>query len=718
MPHTAAVAAAAAASTSSPGPSSPTHTPTTSPRSRAFPGSRIVSTGSTYRTHSHPTPPPSAKSPLPFVISREAGELSSFPRYEDMSTFAHHQSQAAAAHHHHDPTLSGSAPSSPARGQGFLQSLIGHVGSPSTGHGFGERSKTMESTATQATAGSSASNGVAAGLFGMLRGAGLSTGSPTHARFRRSSEPPEGPEPTERDPLLPATTATATSTSAPRPPGRPPGPARDPSTQLPIDLSAHRSPRRLSSWSLMALTVSMAGAQATWTVELGSGTPFLLSLGLSPALTSLVWLAGPLSGTLVAPLIGALSDAGPPTRFKRRKYIIFATGTIILSTLLLAFCQPLGALLASLFDAGDGDWDPNNGRSASAHAVALAVIAFYFLDFALNALQSACRALILDRAPGSQQSVANAWQGRMTNAGSVVGYAFGVAELGKWSGLKWLGGGQFRKLCIVSLVILSVCVGTTCVTQEEGRPRGRSSSFKAAGFLDDEDDDDAEATPSPPTNAPNYDRQLDRVGSIGRPSLSDPPQRAWTDPTGIGAALKGIYATARSLPSPIRRVCYTQIGAWMAWMPILFYASTYVAEIYLKTSSHHRSSSSLSSFATGLFVELAKGGKDKDESGGEADDRQADRDAATRAGSQALLIFSLVAMVSAALLPWLTTVGRTAFIRSRGTGKGWRWVRKTLGWVTPRNFWTASLVVSLPHIATLRPARKMLTPSRTSSSSS
>ena len=35
------------------------------------------------------------------------------------------------------------------------------------------------------------------------------------------------------------------------------------------------------------------------------GTPFLLSLGLSEELTSLVWLAGPISGLVAQPVIGA-----------------------------------------------------------------------------------------------------------------------------------------------------------------------------------------------------------------------------------------------------------------------------------------------------------------------------------------------------------------------------------------------------------------------------
>jgi len=34
------------------------------------------------------------------------------------------------------------------------------------------------------------------------------------------------------------------------------------------------------------------------------GTPFLLSLGISEQVTSLVWLAGPISGLVAQPVIG------------------------------------------------------------------------------------------------------------------------------------------------------------------------------------------------------------------------------------------------------------------------------------------------------------------------------------------------------------------------------------------------------------------------------
>lgn len=59
-------------------------------------------------------------------------------------------------------------------------------------------------------------------------------------------------------------------------------------------------------------------------------------------------------------------------------------------------------------------------------AIALAIVSFYLLDFALNALQASLRNLLLDITPQDQLNAGNAWHGRMTHAGNIIGYGFGV----------------------------------------------------------------------------------------------------------------------------------------------------------------------------------------------------------------------------------------------------------------------------------------------------
>ena len=63
-------------------------------------------------------------------------------------------------------------------------------------------------------------------------------------------------------------------------------------------------------------------------------------------------------------------------------------------------------------------------------AIGFAVVSFYVLDFALNGLQASLRNLLLDVAPPGQLSSGNAWHGRMTNAGNIVGFGFGKNVVG------------------------------------------------------------------------------------------------------------------------------------------------------------------------------------------------------------------------------------------------------------------------------------------------
>jgi hypothetical protein len=80
---------------------------------------------------------------------------------------------------------------------------------------------------------------------------------------------------------------------------------------------------------------------------LSYGTPYLLSLELSKELTALVWLAGPLSGLLVQPLIGAFSDKCTSRFGKRRPFIVVAGILTCLSMLGVAYARDIGDWVVS-----------------------------------------------------------------------------------------------------------------------------------------------------------------------------------------------------------------------------------------------------------------------------------------------------------------------------------------------------------------------------------
>lgn len=106
-------------------------------------------------------------------------------------------------------------------------------------------------------------------------------------------------------------------------------------------------------------------------------------------------------------------------------------------------------------------------KQANDVAIVLAVISFYVLDFALNALQASLRNLLLDITPPEQLSAGNAWHSRMTQAGNIVGYGFGFLPLASLPIIRLLGGDQFRKFCVIVIVVLVVTVWITCYTQSE-----------------------------------------------------------------------------------------------------------------------------------------------------------------------------------------------------------------------------------------------------------
>ena len=94
---------------------------------------------------------------------------------------------------------------------------------------------------------------------------------------------------------------------------------------------------------------------------------------MSKSGTTLVWLAGPLSGMIVQPIIGALSDASTSPWGRRRPFIICGALIAAVSFLVFGFAKEIAA---NFFV------DEDVARNV---AIMLAVVALYFIDIAVNA---------------------------------------------------------------------------------------------------------------------------------------------------------------------------------------------------------------------------------------------------------------------------------------------------------------------------------------------
>ncbi|KXX75556.1 General alpha-glucoside permease [Madurella mycetomatis] len=279
-----------------------------------------------------------------------------------------------------------------------------------------------------------------------------------------------------------------------------------------------------SVWYLILLTIGIGGLQIAWAVEMSNGSPYLLSLGITKSLMALVWIAGPLSGTLVQPYIGMLSDNCRIRWGKRKPFMIGGAVATIVSLMFLAWTKEIvGGSLQAL------GADPES-KLVKYSIIVVAVAWVYILDFAINTVQAAIRAFIVDCAPTHQQETANAMASRFVGVGNIVGYLAGYMNLPKLVG--FFGDTQFKDLCAIASIALAVTVTMSCLFIQERDPR-----------------------------------------------LEGPPAE---DKPGVLSFFKKIFASIKRLPPQTKKVCQVQFCGWIGFFPLLFYTSEYIAEIYIE----------------------------------------------------------------------------------------------------------------------------------------
>ncbi|KAL4788028.1 hypothetical protein BJX76DRAFT_353580 [Aspergillus varians] len=286
---------------------------------------------------------------------------------------------------------------------------------------------------------------------------------------------------------------------------------------------AHHTPETKSSWYLFLLTLSIGGLQVVWSVELSSGSPYLLSLGMSKALLAFVWIAGPITGALVQPYIGIRSDNCRISWGKRKPFMIVGGAVTIVTLLALAWVREIIGGIVGIFGG-----DPKS-EGAKITIIVVATVMMWCLDFAINTVQAGIRCFIVDNAPAHQQESANAWASRLTGVGNIIGYIFGYINLPKI--FPFLGYTRFQILCALASVSLAVTLVISCLYIKERDPR-----------LDG---------PSPSGN----------MGVVG--------------------FFKQVFKSIKHLPPQAAKVCEVQIAAWIGWFPFLFYATTYIGQLYV-----------------------------------------------------------------------------------------------------------------------------------------
>lgn len=161
----------------------------------------------------------------------------------------------------------------------------------------------------------------------------------------------------------------------------------------------------MSFWQIWSLCFGFLGIQIGFELQVTNTSRIFETLGAQTALLPILWIAAPLTGLIVQPLVGYFSDKTWTPLGRRRPY--FLVGAILASVSLIA--MPNAGLL----------W--------------IAVGVLWIKDAALNITMEPFRAFVGDNLPDEQRATGYALQSFFIGLGAVV--AAGLA----WAFTNWFG---------------------------------------------------------------------------------------------------------------------------------------------------------------------------------------------------------------------------------------------------------------------------------------
>ena len=161
----------------------------------------------------------------------------------------------------------------------------------------------------------------------------------------------------------------------------------------------------LSFWQIWNMSFGFLGIQFGWGLQMANMSPIYKYLGAADDQIPLLWLAAPLTGFIVQPIIGALSDRTWGSLGRRRPY--FLAGALMSSCALILM--------------------PNSS------ALWMAAGLLWILDSCINVSMEPFRAFVADKLPEDQRTTGFAMQSFFIGVGAVV------AGMLPWVLSNWFG---------------------------------------------------------------------------------------------------------------------------------------------------------------------------------------------------------------------------------------------------------------------------------------
>src|SRR5688572_11341856 len=157
---------------------------------------------------------------------------------------------------------------------------------------------------------------------------------------------------------------------------------------------------RLSRWQIWNMSIGFFGIQFGFALQNGNASRILGVFGAEVEHLSWFWLAAPLTGMIVQPIIGYYSDRTWTSLGRRRPY--FLAGAILASTALIF--MPNANLLVSVLPA-----------------LYVGAGILMIMDASFNIAMEPFRALVADLLPSDQRTLGFAIQTFLIGLGAVIG---------------------------------------------------------------------------------------------------------------------------------------------------------------------------------------------------------------------------------------------------------------------------------------------------------
>lgn len=218
-----------------------------------------------------------------------------------------------------------------------------------------------------------------------------------------------------------------------------------------------RPRRRLKGFDL---SVGYFGLQIAFGIQSASLSRVFQGLGASVDQLAILWLAGPVTGLLVQPVVGALSDRAS-TRFGRRRPYILLSALVVI------------AALAAL---------------PLAQSLVVAVAAIWLLEAAMNALHAPYRALVADTLLPEDHAGGYAMQTVFIGLGALAGACAPILlAWGGWSNIAQPGEAapSIRVAFLSAAIAVALSVGWTVARVREPAapvPVARAAVDRRAAF--------------------------------------------------------------------------------------------------------------------------------------------------------------------------------------------------------------------------------------------